>query len=264
MTNRISLLMAARGKRKLLVPFLTVGYPTLESSEQLCKVAIESGADMLELGMPFSDPLADGPQVQLSSHIALQQGITLDDVFGAAESIRAYSDIPLITMGYYNPIYARGIPDFLGSAKEAGIDGLIIPDLPPEEAGELIQLGQEDEISNIFLVAPTSTRDRVALVEKSCSDFVYAVTVTGVTGAGRSFDAQTDDYLARLRKQLRKPFVAGFGVSSGESAVRLCRHADGVVIGSALIKEIESKGRHEDGVKAVGKLLKSVRDSLNG
>ncbi len=264
MNNRISQLMAARGKRKLLVPFLTIGYPTLESSEQLCKVAIESGADMLELGIPFSDPLADGPQVQLSSHIALQQGITLDDVFGVAESIREYSDIPLITMGYYNPIYARGIPDLIGSAKEAGIDGLIIPDLPPEEAGELIELCREDDLSNIFLVAPTSDRGRISLVEKSCSDFVYAVTVTGVTGAGRSFDAQTDDYLARLRKQIRKPFVAGFGVSSGESAVRLCRHADGVVIGSALIKEIESRGRHEDGVVAVGKLLKSVRDSLNG
>ena len=263
MTSRISELLASRDGRKMMVPFLTAGYPNYELSLQLCRAAIESCADMLEIGIPFSDPLADGPQVQLSSQIALENGTTLDTVFKLAQSIRSDSNIPLITMGYYNPIYAMGIPDFLDSAQSAGIDGLIIPDLPPEEATDLRAMAEEKGISTIFLVAPTSSRERVKSIEKACSDFVYAVTVTGVTGSGHCFDNQTDNYLANLRTQLKKPFVAGFGVSSGESASRLCRAADGVVIGSALIKEIESHGRSEAGLDPVRKLLESVRDRLD-
>lgn len=263
MMNRISTLTASRNKRKWLIPFLTVGYPTRELTMRLCKAAIESGADMLELGMPFSDPLADGPQVQLSSHVALQQGTTIDDLFETAARLRNWTEIPLITMGYYNPIYAHGVPNFLSSCKESGIDGLIIPDLPPEEAAELVSLSREQDISVIFLVAPTSTRERTQLIEKSCSDFVYAVTVTGVTGSDRTFDSQTDQYLSGLRKTLRKPFVAGFGVSSPESAARLCSYANGVVIGSALIKSIEAAGRTDQAIAPVSMLLKSIRDSLD-
>jgi tryptophan synthase alpha chain len=263
MNNRISRILANRNDRKLLVPFLTVGYPNYEMSERLCDAVIASGADMLELGIPFSDPLADGPQVQLSSQIALEQGTDLDAVFKLANSIRKQSDIPLIAMGYFNPIYSRGVSEFVQEAIASGIDGLIIPDLPPEEAGYLIELAKEHELSTIFLVAPTSSKERVRLIEQASSDFVYAVTVTGVTGAGASFDTQTDQYLARLRRQLKKPFVAGFGVSTGESAVRLCQHADGVVIGSALIREIEQHGRSAKAVEAVTKLLKSIRESLD-
>ncbi len=263
MNNRISRLLANRNDRKLLIPFLTVGYPNYEMSEQLCNAVISTGADMMELGIPFSDPLADGPQVQLSSQIALEHGTDLDAVFSLATSIRKESDIPLIAMGYFNPIYSRGVAEFVQEAVASGIDGLIIPDLPPEEAIYLIELAKEHELSTIFLVAPTSSKERVKSIEKACSDFVYAVTVTGVTGAGTSFDDQTDQYLARLRKQLKKPFVAGFGVSSGESAARLCQQADGVVIGSALIREIEQHGRSERSIESVKKLLKSIRESLN-
>jgi tryptophan synthase alpha chain len=263
MTNRISQLMANRNGRKLLVPFVTVGYPTFELSLQLAEAAVNSGADMLELGVPFSDPLADGPQVQLSSLTALQSGTNLDNVFELASILRTSTSIPILAMGYCNPIYSRGVERFLTDAKDAGIDGLIIPDLPPEEASSFLECATCNQISAVFLVAPTSSPERVKLIEKHCSDFVYAVTVTGVTGAGKSFDNQTDSYLSMLRKQLRKPFVAGFGVSSGESAARLCRQADGVVIGSALIQIVEESGRSSQAVTKVVDFLKSVRGSLD-
>ncbi|MCM2271030.1 MAG: tryptophan synthase subunit alpha [candidate division Zixibacteria bacterium] len=264
MTNRVSTLIGSPNRRKLLVPFVTVGYPTFAMSRQLAETAIESGADMLELGMPFSDPLADGPQVQLSSQVALQHGTGLGDLFELTAELRRGTDIPILAMGYYNPVLSRGLDRFFGEAKSAGIDGLIIPDLPPEEAGPFLDQAGKHDIASVFLVAPTSTAMRVRRIEQRCTDFVYAVTVTGVTGAGRSFDDQTDRYLSSLRKQLRKPFVAGFGVSSSASAKRLCRHADGVVIGSALIRLVEENGRAERAVGKVGDFLKSVRESLNG
>ena len=264
MTNRVSTLMNSPNRRKLLVPFVTVGYPTFAMSRQLAETAIEAGADMLELGMPFSDPLADGPQVQLSSQIALQNGTGLGDLFKLTVEIRRGTDIPILAMGYYNPLLSRGLDRFLREAKSAGIDGLIIPDLPPEEAGPFLDQASKHNISSVFLVAPTSAARRVKLIEQQCTDFVYAVTVTGVTGAGRTFDEQTDQYLSSLRKQLRKPFVAGFGVSSGASAMQLCRNADGVVIGSALIRLVEESGRAERAVGTVSDFLKSVRESLNG
>jgi tryptophan synthase alpha chain len=263
MNHRISQLMANRNGRKLLVPFVTVGYPNLDMSRQLAESAISSGADMLELGVPFSDPLADGPQVQLSSQIALESGTNLDHVFALAATLRQRTDIPLLVMGYYNPIYCRGVEPFLADARVAGIDGLIIPDLPPDEATTFLECAVDNQISSVFLVAPTTTTKRIKLIETHCTEFVYAVTVTGVTGAGRSFDDQTDAYLVRLRKQLRKPFVAGFGVSSGESAARLCRQADGVVIGSALIRIVEENGRSPRAVEKVVQFLMSVRQSLD-
>jgi tryptophan synthase alpha chain len=263
MTNRISQLLANRNGRKLLVPFVTVGYPTFELSRRLAEAAIDSGADILELGVPFSDPLADGPQVQLSSLTALQNGTNLDHVFELASILRKSTSIPLLAMGYYNPIYCRGFERFLVDAKDGGIDGLVIPDLPPEEASTFLECAIDKQMSSVFLVAPTSSPARVKLIEKHCDDLVYAVTVTGVTGAGRSFDDHTDAYLGRLRKQLRKPFVAGFGVSSGESAARLCRQADGVVIGSALIRIVEEAGRSPQVIATVADFLKSVRGSLD-
>lgn len=264
MTNRVPKLMNSPNRRKLLVPFVTVGYPTFAMSRQLAETAIEAGADMLELGMPFSDPLADGPQVQLSSQVALQNGTGLGDLFRLTAYLRRITDIPILAMGYYNPLLSRGLDHFLGQANSAGIDGLIIPDLPPEEAGPFLDEAGKLNISSVFLVAPTSTARRVKLIEQQCTDFVYAVTVTGVTGAGRNFDDQTDQYLSSLRKQLHKPFVAGFGVSSATSAKQLCRNADGVVIGSALIRLVEENGRAERAVGKVSDFLKSVRESLNG
>lgn len=261
--NRISRLMADRGKRKLLVPFFTVGYPDVKGSLELMRVAIDSGSDMLELGMPFSDPLADGPQVQLSSQVALRNGVTMRAVLKTAEAIRMHSDIPLLLMGYLNPVLAYGVSSFLRAASEAGVDGLIIPDLPVEEANGYLGEMDRQGLSSVFLVAPTTTRERISRIERNCSDFVYTVTVTGVTGAGASFDASTDDYLRRLKRQLRKPFVAGFGVSSPKSAMRLASQADGVVIGSKLISLVQEAGTKKAAVRHIATFLRDIRQTLN-
>lgn len=261
--NRISALMASMGSRKLLVPFLTVGYPNLQISHELAYAAIEAGADMLELGMPFSDPLADGPQVQLSSQVALQNGVNMKDVLKTAEAIRKRANIPLILMGYFNPVLAYGVGSFTSAARASGVDGLIIPDLPVEEANGYLGDMRANDLASIFLVAPTTTRERTRVIDKSCSAFVYAVTVTGVTGARSSFDSSTDNYLRRLKQQLTKPFVAGFGVSSPESARRLASHADGVVIGSKLISLVQGVRSDKEAVRQVGAFLAGIRQTLN-
>lgn len=248
--------------RKALIPFLTAGYPSVSQTERLARVALDSGADLLELGAPFTDPLADGPSIQYSSQCALDSGLRLRDLFSLAERISSKTDKPLFVMGYMNPLIARGFENYMRSAADAGISGLIIPDLPPDEAGEALRSAKRHNISLTFLVAPTSEPNRVSLVDRASSDFVYAVTVAGVTGARSGFTRKTDRYLDSLRLQLKKPFVAGFGVSSPESARRLASRADGVVIGSALVDIIRSRNRRE-AERRVGAMLLSIRTGLD-
>ncbi len=261
--SRIAATIADRGKRKLLVPFFTVGYPDQGTSVELAKAAVDSGADMVEFGMPFSDPLADGPEIQYSSQVALSHGTNLAKVMDAIRSVRCSYTQPLIAMGYYNPLLCFGLRRSLKQFYNAGLDGLIVPDLPVEEATDITRDMARQDISSIFLVAPTSSGDRIQLIDKHCSDFVYAVTVTGVTGSGRQFGPETMRYLSRLKKTLEHPFVAGFGVSSPDDAKRLTEYADGVVIGSALIKIMRGARNTNDGVRAVSRLLADIRKALN-
>jgi tryptophan synthase alpha chain len=260
--NRITHRLTQRDKRKLLIPFFTVGYPDYQTSLELVKVASDSGADFIELGMPFSDPLADGPEIQLSSAAALRNGINLKKILNAVETIRTHSEVPLILMGYYNPILTYGDDRFLSDAARVGVDGLIVPDLPVEEAGRVKRAADALGLSTIFLVAPTSTTNRIKRIEQMSSDFVYAVTVTGVTGARQGFSSATDAYLAKLRRLLCKPFVAGFGVSSPETARRLVRFSNGVVIGSALVRIIASARSKRHCLTEVGKFLASIRNAI--
>lgn len=262
MMNRITQKLRERDKRKLLIPFFTVGFPDLRSSLDLVKVAVDCGADLVELGMPFSDPLADGPEIQLSSAAALRNGVNLKKILNAVKTIRSHSEVPLILMGYYNPILAYGEERFLADASKAGVDGLIIPDLPVEEAGSIKRAADAQNLSTIFLVAPTSTTDRIRRIEQMSSDFVYAVTVTGVTGARKGFSTATETYLAKLSWLLHKPFVAGFGVSSPESARRLVCYSDGVVIGSALVRTISNARAKWLYLKQVGRCLSSIKDAI--
>jgi len=261
--NRIRDILRTRDDRKLLVPFLTVGYPSLRTCIELTRTAIDSGADMVELGMPFSDPMADGPQIQYSSQVALDNGTSLNEVLTAVEQVRAKSDVPIVLMGYYNPVLAHGTSRFASRANAAGADGFIIPDLPIEEAGSFRGSLDKQDMSAIFLAAPTSTPKRVKQINSASTDFVYAVTIAGVTGSSRSFDTKTDNYLKQLSASLTKPFVAGFGVSSPESAQRLCRYADGVVIGSALIRTYREARNKKAGRQAIGRLLKSIRRAID-
>ncbi len=262
--NRIDSLLAKTKATKLLIPFFTAGYPTFEESLSFVRTAANNGANMIEIGIPFSDPLADGPEIQYASRVSLEQGTTLRRILEGVVELRKTVNIPLILMGYFNPILAYGTKRFLSDAKASGVDGLIIPDLPVEEADDIISLAKTADISLIFLVAPTTTPERMKLIDRATTGFVYAVTVTGVTGVtGRKkvFDQSTDTYLKRLQKTLRHPFMAGFGVNSPESAARLCQYSDGVVIGSALIKAIrETNGKANE---AIGQFLRQIRQKLD-
>ncbi len=256
--NRIRRLVSASDRPKLLVPFFTAGYPDLNTSLELVRAAVDNGASIVELGMPFSDPMADGPSIQYSSYEALKRGISLKKILGGVEALRRKVDVPLVLMGYYNPVFAYGTDRFLRDCASAGVDGLIIPDLGVEEASDYRKGVLANELSALFLVAPTSSPERVKLIDKSSTDLVYAVTVTGVTGTGKVFGADTDTYLKYLKKVLFKPFVAGFGVSSPESAARMCCHADGVVIGSALVELTRKAPNRKEAVKKVGRFLAGV------
>ncbi|MBD3258163.1 tryptophan synthase subunit alpha [candidate division GN15 bacterium] len=261
--SRVAAIWRYRPHKKLLVPFFTVGYPGLATSLDLIKVSIDAGADMVELGMPFSDPMADGPEIQFSSSVALKRGIDLTSVLKTAEQTRRYSDLPIILMGYYNPVHSHGLERFVKDSADAGVDGFIIPDLPVEEGNRFRELLDQHDLSAVFLVAPTSPPNRVSLIDAASTDFVYAVTVAGVTGGNKKFDRSVDKYLKGLRKALTKPFVAGFGVSSPESARRLGRYADGVVIGSALIRTYRTAPDRDSGIRSVGKLLADIRKQLD-
>jgi len=252
------------GDGKLLVPFFTAGFPDFRTSLDLVEVACDCGADLVELGMPFSDPLADGPLIQYSSRVALANGINLRKILTGVEALRARVQKPIILMGYYNPVLTYGQDRFLTEAAAAGVDGFIIPDLPVEEAAAFRDAAKHRELSVVFLVAPTSSEERIALIDRRSTDFVYAVTVTGVTGTCKAFDQSTDRYLRRLRTTLRKRFVAGFGVSSPEIARRLTRYADGVVIGSALVGILRAAKSRQAALRQVARFLKAVRKATRG
>lgn len=260
--NRVAERVAGVDGAKLLIPFFTAGYPDMKASLDYAKAAADAGADIIELGMPFSDPLADGPAIQYSSHQALQAGVNLRSILKGVEQLRRTVDLPVILMGYLNPMMAYGMNKFLRQAARAGVDGFIIPDLPVDDATDYLDAMQANRLSVVFLVAPTSPPERIKAADMNSSDFVYAVTVTGVTGTGRKFSRSTDRYLRQLRRLVSKPYVAGFGVSSPESAQRLCRYADGVVIGSALVKLIRDSGNKGQARRDIARFLSSVRKAI--
>lgn len=262
MANRIRNKLSTLGNSKLLIPFFTAGYPDLKTSMEYVRVAADSGADMIEIGMPFSDPLADGPLIQHSSYIALQDGVNLKRIIDEVIKIRANLLVPIILMGYYNPVRAYGYTRFLKDAKSSGVDGFIIPDLTIEEASNFNKQIKKNDLSAVYLVAPTSTKKRIKMISEMSTDFVYAVTVTGVTGTGKVFGKETDIYLKKLKSILDKPFVAGFGVSSPESAKRLGKHCNGVVIGSALVQIIKNAGSKKSSLLETGRFLKNIRKAL--
>ncbi len=247
---------------KLLIPFFTANYPDKKTFHKLIKIAIDQGSDIIEIGIPFSDPLADGPEIQFSSRIALKNGTDLNDILLSVEKIRNYSEIPIVLMGYYNPIIAYGEKKFYSDANQSGVDGLIIPDIPIEEGREFKKNAETKNLSAIFLTAPTTINSRLSQISNFSTDFVYAVTVTGVTGTGKVFGKETDNYFKNLRKYVDKKVVAGFGVSNVDNAKRLSKLCDGVVIGSALVKLIRTGKSKTDALSGVGNFLKRIRKAI--
>ncbi|UCH27797.1 MAG: tryptophan synthase subunit alpha [Trueperaceae bacterium] len=230
---------AKRENRAAFIPYLTAGYPDeagfLKVAQDLLEVA-----DLLEVGLPYSDPLGDGPTIQRSSEEALRQGVSTAKVFELIARLRRQSDKPLVLMTYYNPIYCypSGEAGFLQDLKAAGGDGVILPDLPADEADTLISAARELGIDTIFLVAPTSTDERLRVVTSACSGFIYAVSVTGVTGARDQLPQDVPDLVRRVKAVSSVPVAVGFGVSGKETARPVAEVADGVVVGSALIRAI--------------------------
>jgi tryptophan synthase alpha chain len=224
---------------KALVTFVTAGDPDLATTEKVVLELERAGADLIELGVPFSDPMADGPTIQLSSDRALASGTTLPAILELVARLREKTQIPIVLMGYFNPIFAYGSERFAFDAAQAGVDGLLVVDLPPEEAPELKDATDSCGLDLIFLLTPTSDASRVASVGRQGSGFIYYVSVTGVTGARSAVADTLAARVTEVRGALELPLVVGFGISTPEQAGEVARVADGVVVGSALVKYFE-------------------------
>ncbi|MEW5800085.1 MAG: tryptophan synthase subunit alpha [Bacteroidota bacterium] len=244
--------------KKAIVPYITPEFPIRGTSVPLILALESAGASMIEIGVPFSDPLADGPTIQHSSDIAIKNGVNVSKVFELVKEARTKTEIPLMLMGYVNPILNYGMEKFLSDAKSVGVDGMIIPDLLPEESEEYRALSKKYGISTVFLIAPTSSDERIRVIDDLSTDFTYCVSVTGVTGARSSFGSGIDQFLSRVKKNTKKPFVVGFGIKNKEQATEMCRHSSGVVVGSALLQEIAEKKNVDDVVAAAKKFISSL------
>jgi tryptophan synthase alpha chain len=224
---------------KALIAYITVGYPDIEATPEIAAALADSGCDIIELGIPFSDPLADGATIQRASHTALQQGTTPQVCLDVARQLRQMMTLPLVFMTYYNPVLNFGLEAFCRSCLGAGINGLIVPDLPPEEGVELEAVTRKHDLELIYLLAPTSTEERIATVAARSRGFIYLVSLTGVTGARDTLPAELESFVIKVRQKAKQPLCVGFGVSRPAQAKRVAATADGVIVGSRLIQLIE-------------------------
>jgi len=251
-----------RQGKKALIPYVMAGDPDLSTTQALVSALEQNGADIIELGIPFSDPLADGPVIQRASERSLRNKTSLRAVMDLVRTLRRQTQIPLVLMSYYNPIYKYGEEKFAKDALAYGVDGVIIPDLPPEEAGQLIQISKRIGLDTIFLLAPTSTRERIRRVSESSRGFIYYVSLTGITGAALSSVREIKAKLQEIRRYSTKPVAVGFGISTPARASQVARWADGVIIGSALVKIIESHLQDPNLGKIVGEFIRDLRHAI--
>lgn len=249
--------------KKVFIPFITAGDPDMETTKRLCLILQKNGADIIELGVPFSDPLADGPVIQRASQRSLLNGTSLKKICECVKEIKNQINIPIALMSYYNPILRHGLVVSMKLMGDAGVDGLICPDLPPEEAEELIAIAKRYNIAVIFFLAPTSTQNRIALVSEKASGFIYYVSVTGVTGARDTLPTTIRDHLQQIRQITNMPIAVGFGVSTPEQASEIATWADGVIVGSAIIKILEGHDFTEDAVNRVGIFVRTIKNAIN-
>lgn len=243
--------------RAAFLPYYPIGYPTYEASLDAIAGMAEVGVDGFEIGIPFSDPLADGPTIQAATQVALENGITVRRCIDAVRELRGKGvRQPMLLMGYLNPLLAYGLEAFVRDAQAAGADGLIVPDLPPEEGDLLAQYCQEAGLALVYFLAPTSSAGRIALVAERARGFIYVVSVTGVTGTRSDLPPELADFIGRVRAQTTKPLVLGFGIGTPEQARRVSEMVDGFIVGSAMVKAGAS------GTEAVRELAASLREAL--
>lgn len=245
-----------------LIPFITAGDPDLKTTAEALRILDKSGADMIELGVPYSDPLADGPTIQAAATRALEKGVRLDDVLEMVKDIAPTLKAPLILFTYYNPILNRGIEVFLKQIEAAGVRGLVVPDLPLEEAESLLKPASEIGIEVILLVAPTSPKERIEAIAQQSQGFIYLVSVTGVTGMRTELESRVEDILQQMRSVTDKAIGVGFGISQPEQAKQVKNWgADAVIVGSAFVKRLADSSPSE-GLLAIGEFCQSLKTAI--
>jgi len=248
--------------RKAFIAFITAGDPDLKTTENLVVAFEGAGVDIIEIGIPFSDPLADGPTIQASFFRALKNGTNVKKIFETVKSIRLKTSIPIAFMTSYNPILRFGEEKFIKACAKTGVDGLIVPDLPPEEAQNLCRLAREHNIATIFFVAPTSTDERIKSNTKSSNGFVYYVSLTGTTGTQKALSQDVVKKVKHIKQFTNKPICVGFGISTPQQVKEIGRAADGVIVGSAIVKSIQEHKEQNDLVGKVSQYVHSLVKSL--
>ncbi|MBN1901876.1 tryptophan synthase subunit alpha [Candidatus Sumerlaeota bacterium] len=262
--NRIDALFAQKrkeGKTALLL-YVTAGFPDLKTTEALIPVLEKAGADLIEIGVPFSDPIADGPTIQKASSLSLKAGATLKKIIDTIRALRRKTQVPLLLFSSYNPVLKYDPEKLIRDASGAGVDGILLPDLPPEEADRVIALCERARISHVFLIAPTTPPDRAEKIVKESSGFIYYVSTKGVTGARDKLDRSISAHVAQLRKLTDKPICVGFGISKPEHAKSLKGKVAGIVVGSALIREIEAGKTREDRLERAAQFTRNLARAL--
>ena len=258
-TERFNLL--AERHEPAFIPYITAGDPSLDGTEKLVYELERAGADVIEFGVPFSDPLADGAVNQEAALRALKQGVTLRKILVLVKKLRATTQIPIVLFTYYNPLLAIGLEEFAETAAEAGVDGVLCVDLPPEEAGRYRELLNKQNVATIFLIAPTSPAKRIALIARQSSGFVYYVSRTGVTGERADIESSVNEMVGEIKKHTSLPVAVGFGISTPEQAAEVGCFADGVIVGSAIVRMIGQLGDAPDMPQKVGAFVKSLADA---
>jgi tryptophan synthase alpha chain len=242
-----------------LITYITVGYPSIEATLKAVPLIADSGCDIVELGIPFSDPLADGVTIQKASFYALKNGVTTELCLEIAKELSQKVKIPLMFMTYFNPVSCYGLEKFCNACSMSGINGLIIPDLPPDEGSQLEAVSRRQGLDLVYLLAPTSTDDRIRLVAEKSTGFIYLVSVTGVTGTRNDLPPDLDKFVAKVRKLATQPLCIGFGISTPEQANQLAKIADGVIVGSRIVQLMEI----DDDFTSVVNFVKELRHALD-
>lgn len=247
---------ARKENRACFVAYVCAGDPDFDTSLEVCRTLVEGGVDVLELGVPFSDPLADGLTNQLAAQRALAGGMTADRVFELVKEVRKFTGIPIVFYTYYNLVFSNGVEQYIGRAREAGVDGVLTLDLPPEEAGEMVEASRAAGLANIFIVAPTTPSSRLARIAEAASGFVYYVSREGVTGVRQDLAGNIGEAVTEIKKSTDLPVVVGFGISTREQVRQIAAVSDGVVVGSALVNCIK------DNLGDGGKIVEALRGQL--
>jgi tryptophan synthase alpha chain len=246
--------------KKGIIPFVTAGDPDLATTEQLLIKLSQSGATLIELGVPVSDPMADGPVIQRASERALKHGFGLQELLDTVARARKQIDTPIILFSYYNPLLQFGLKRLAQATRDAGLDGILVTDLTPEESGDFEAELRANDLNMIFLIAPTSTDERLRLVAEHASGFIYAVSRAGVTGARSSVSVEAEKLVTRMRRFSTLPIAVGFGISNAEQVADVHRYADAVVVGSAIVAEMERLGNAPDLAERIGQFVTELQD----